>query len=103
MMSMASAPRAGEIEIMDAGGYDEPEIRGNLADLRFYNRWFGGSRLVAREVASLVSAGVAESPPAAGQSSRRKLTVMDVATGSGDIPVYLARWAEGRGIELLSE
>jgi len=79
---------------MDAGGYDAGEIRGNLADLRAYNRWFGGSRLVAREISRMLK-GSAGLP---GQ-----LRILDVATGSGDVPAYLARWAASKGLEILAE
>ena len=93
-MSIASSPRAAETEIMDRGGYDTREIRGNLADLRFFNRWFGGSRIVAREVGKILRAG---GPPPS------RLTVLDVASGSADVPAYLARWGAARGIDLMAE
>lgn len=86
------AQRAEGIEIMDAGGYSLREIRSNLADLRFLNRWTRGARLIGREVASLL----ADIAPA-----RPRLTLVDVATGSADIPLHVAGIAERKGMALL--
>lgn len=94
MTSLAAGGRAAEIEIMDAGPYGGDEIRANLADLRFYNDWFGGTRLVTRAVARLL-AGAEGAPPG-------RLSVLDVATGSGDIPAAVARWLARRGVEALA-
>ena len=86
-MVAATARRASGVEIMDAGGYDHEEIRLNLADLRFYNAWLGGARLMAREIGRML-----------GANAPRRLTLLDVATGSADIPAALARWCGARGI-----
>ena len=96
-MTLVSSRRAEEVEIMDAGGYDEAEIRSNLADLRFFNRWFGGSRLIAQGTAKVIR------PDAGGGRPPARLTLLDVATASGDIPAYLARWCARRGIDALIE
>ncbi len=89
-MAFSHAGRATEIELMDAGAYDREELRSNLSDLRFYNTWLGGARLVTKAVAGLLSE--AGNPPRA--------TVLDLATGLGDIPATLARWGERRSIDL---
>src|SRR5262249_46654289 len=89
-----TAGRASEIEIMDSGGYDESEIRENLADLRFFNTWFGGARLIARAVEGLVPRGP-EGP--------QRLTVIAVAPGSAATPAYLVGWFASRGVDLLAE
>lgn len=77
---------------MDAGGYTPREIRGNLHDLRFLNRWTRGARIVEREVGSLLRA----SHPA------RARTLLDVATGSADIPRRLSSSALRAGVPLLA-
>ena len=77
---------------MDAGGYSLREMRRNLADLRFLNRWTRGARLIGREVASLLADVVLARP---------RLSLLDVATGSADIPLYVARIAERKGMALL--
>ncbi len=82
--------RAPGVEILDSGAYVEKELQGTLSDLRLYNARFGGTRLMVREVAALIDA--------AGRP--RRVTLLDVATGSADIPLSLGRWARSRGIEL---
>ena len=69
---------------MDAGGYTQDEIRDNLADLRSYNAWLGGTRLVVRSVGKIL----------ARHRHPARLTLVDVATGSADIPAALARWCQ---------
>ncbi|HZC79353.1 MAG TPA: methyltransferase domain-containing protein [Ktedonobacterales bacterium] len=95
-MTQAWTRRAEQVEIMDAGGYDGVEIRSNLADLRFFNRWFGGSRLAAMGLERIIR-------PEAAASAPRRITLLDVATATGDIPAYLARWCAARGIDALVE
>jgi len=91
MATSRLAHRAEGIEIMDAGSYTLREIRDNLADLRFMNRWMRGARIVEREVASLVAATPGPGP----------LSLLDVATGSADIPLRLARRVVREGKSLL--
>jgi ubiquinone/menaquinone biosynthesis C-methylase UbiE len=94
MMDFAAGGRSAEIEILDAGGYAEEEIRGNLADLRFYNAWFAGSRIAIRAVARLLAREDGAAP--------RRLSLLDVATGSGDIPAAVATWLSRRGVDALT-
>jgi len=82
--------RAPGVELLDSGMYVDGELRGTLADLRLYNARFGGTRIMVREVARMLEA--------AGRP--RRVTLLDVATGSGDIPASLTRWARARGIEV---
>ncbi len=92
MTSAAAARRERAVEILDAGDYAGGEVRGNLDDLRRYNRWLGGSRLTARAVAPLLRR--AGGPGA--------VTLLDVATGLGDVPSWLSRWAGARGVPVLA-
>ena len=92
-MTALASQRAAEIEIMDSGGYGPEEISGNLADLRFYNTWFGGTRAIVRGVRRVAAAAGAQ----------RRLTILDVATGTADIPLALARWGTRRGVEVFVE
>lgn len=89
-MPMVPAERSTEIERLDAGSYDRAEMQENLADLRFFNRRAGGVRLVIREVARLIDR--------AGPSG--EVTVLDVATGTADLPAALAAWGAARGIAI---
>jgi len=89
-MTFASAQRAPDIELVDAGDYTGDEIRDNLADLRFFNKWLGGARLMRRQVAPLMG----------GVPAGSSITLLDIATGSGDIPAVIASWARGRGVTM---
>jgi ubiquinone/menaquinone biosynthesis C-methylase UbiE len=59
------------------------ELEGNLADIAFANRWFGGLAPVCREVRR------------AGARS-----ILDVGTGAGDVPQALVRDAGRRGVDV---
>jgi ubiquinone/menaquinone biosynthesis C-methylase UbiE len=83
---VTSLPRAAGAERMDEPGQDAAELARSLADLRGVNRWLGGTRVVLRHLRALVDA----EPP-------RPWRILDVATGSADIPLAIARWARARG------
>jgi SAM-dependent methyltransferase len=68
------------------------EYAGSLADIRTVNRYLGDYRAVLGHLPALL--------PAVAQRRGRPLRVLDVATGSADIPVAMALWARGRGIPL---
>lgn len=84
---MTALPRARGAELMDEPEVDRRHLATSLADLRGVNRWLGGTRVVLRHLAAM-----AASLPSG------ELTVLDVGTGSGDIPLQVARWARGRGL-----
>ncbi|HET9482081.1 MAG TPA: methyltransferase domain-containing protein, partial [Candidatus Polarisedimenticolia bacterium] len=83
--------RAADQEILDARTYGPAELRGNLADLRFYGRWTGGSRLLLAEIGRLLPSRAA--PPG-------RMTLLDVGTGSADFPLAAVRWGSRLGIEV---
>lgn len=76
-------------ELLDSDSGTEDEIRGSLADLRRINRWFGGIS-TTRTMLDLV----------AKQTGLRRLSLLEVAAGSGDVPVEAARQLQRRGIKL---
>lgn len=80
-------PHSSAREYLDAPNNHATELGGNLRDIRRLNAWFGGTRLAVTEVQRVLS----------GQQCAR---VLDVATGSGDIPMALSRWGKSEGIEL---
>jgi 2-polyprenyl-3-methyl-5-hydroxy-6-metoxy-1,4-benzoquinol methylase len=82
-------PRAAGSELMDEPGQDHGQLAVSLADLRAVNRWLGGTRVALRHLAEL-----AERHP------RERYRILDVATGSGDIPLHVARWARERDIDV---
>lgn len=85
---MTALPRVrGAAEQMDEPEVDRRELATSLDDLRRVNRWLGGTRVVLRHL-----------PPMVARTGAAEFTVLDVATGSGDIPLAVARWARGRGL-----
>lgn len=87
-------PRAaGVLEMMD---HPTPlaELAECLADVARLNIMFGGRALTLRHVRELACA----------LPAGRRLTVLDVGTGGGDIPRALVRWArsEGRPVSVIA-
>jgi len=66
------------------------DLSENLDDIARFNTLFGGARLTLRHVKRLV----ADLP------GDRRVTVLDVGTGGGDIPRALVRWARRAGRSL---
>lgn len=73
-------------ELLDEAGHDPAELAGNLADIRRVNRLAGGTWATMRELPRLLAAVPAD----------REATVLDLATGSGDLPLAVIRWATRR-------
>lgn len=74
------------VEVLDDPGADPALVRAELTDLIVLNRWFGGTRAVIDALLPLL--------PAPGNAC----TLVDVGTGSGDIPRAVARAARRRGV-----
>ncbi|MBW3633042.1 MAG: methyltransferase domain-containing protein [Chloroflexi bacterium] len=74
-------------ELLDQAGHDAAELAANLRDIRTVNRLAGGTATVLRHLPALVSRLPRGQP----------VEILDLATGSGDIPLALARWAAGTG------
>ncbi|MFN8594330.1 MAG: methyltransferase domain-containing protein [Thermomicrobiales bacterium] len=70
-------------ELLDAQGHDPRELAANLRDIRLVNLLAGGSATVLRHLSPLLAAIPEERP----------VTILDLATGSGDIPRAIMRWA----------
>jgi SAM-dependent methyltransferase len=71
---------------MDAPGVDVAELEHGLADLRGVNRWLGGASTALGAILPLVR-----------RLKGREVRVLDVATGSGDLPLALSRRAQEAG------
>lgn len=74
-------------ELLDTDSGSEDEIRASLADLRRINRWFGGistTRTLLRHVAN--------------RTGLRRMSLLEVAAGSGDVPVSAANDLARHGI-----
>jgi hypothetical protein len=76
-------------ELLDSDAGSADEVQGSLADLRFFNRWFGG---IATTSALLKL--VAERTRAA------RLSLLEVAAGSGDVPKAAREDLKTRGLDL---
>lgn len=63
------------------------ELERDLANLRSFNRWFGGHRLLCRFLRRWLK-------------PNEKARILDVATGSGDIPRLIADHARRRNVSV---
>ncbi len=72
--------------------YNRSEYAENLADIRTVNRYLGDYHAVFKFFSALVQDSVS--------SVDRPIRVLDVATGSADIPVEIVKWARRRGIAM---
>lgn len=63
------------------------ELEGSLADIQLVNRYLGNRRALLKHL----SAKIAENST---------ITVLDVATGSADLPVAIVDWAREKGISV---
>jgi SAM-dependent methyltransferase len=77
-------------EEMDRPDVAPVELRRSLDDLRGVNRWLGGNRAVLRRLGPLLLRLGADGP----------VRVLDVGTGSADLPLLLVRWARARDVRL---
>jgi len=79
----------GTPELLD-GPLQAPVLAGNLRDLARVNRWLGGTSLSWRAISPLLGS----------TDEGRPLRVIDVGTGSADIPRCLLGRAASRGLAL---
>ena len=112
MRGILVPPRRRGIEFLDEPGVDPALVRRSLADVARANLLFGGAYAVLRELDDVLRATPGSNgtqgvplPPAnaAGTPTAapvRALTLLDVGTGAGDIPVRASRLARRRGIAL---
>lgn len=76
----------------------DPHALGDALDhVAAVNRWLGGRRALLRHLPEALGAA---SVPVTPGSESRALRVLDVGTGSGDLPVAISHWARERGLRL---
>lgn len=80
--------RTDQIELMDVRGHDPAVLAENLADIRRTNRWLGGVRLTIRGLEHLTH----------DLRAGDEFAILDVATGSADIPAAVIAWTGRRGL-----
>lgn len=84
------AVRSGDAELLDGDVLDAAELAANFRDIERVNRLLGGSRTVLRHLPRLLAACPSDRP----------VTVLDLATGSADIPLAILGWAKRRNLDL---
>ena len=89
-MSWLDLPRTDEPEDIDDPDQPFAELERSMRDVALTNRLFGGTQTVLSHVARLLR----DIP---GGSSVR---ILDIATGSADIPHALQDWGQRRGLDL---
>ncbi|MDQ3541095.1 MAG: methyltransferase domain-containing protein [Chloroflexota bacterium] len=75
--------RSDEVELLDDTGHDQAELATNFRDIQRVNQLLGGTAIVLRHLTGLVDA----------VPTTRPVTVLDLGTGSADIPLAISRWA----------
>jgi len=79
--------RSYEKEMMDLPGQPRELLEDDLRNLRMINRRLGNYHSVVRGLNAWV-----------GSQKIDRFSLLDVGTGSGDIPAVIARWARRKGI-----
>jgi SAM-dependent methyltransferase len=75
-------------ELIDSFDQSDEDFRQTFRDLRTINRLFGGISLVQSRLSELIG------------SSRQPVSILDVGTGSADIPLAILEWSSKRQIPL---
>lgn len=88
MARLLTPTRRRGIEYLDQEAVDPRVRRRSHRDIALSNALFGGVHAVRTELTPLLSLGI------------RELTLLDVGTGTGDIPAKLARRAARHGVAL---
>ncbi len=76
-------------ELMDDPKVDRGELDRSLGYIRAVNRRLGGQRALLSTLERW-----------RGRLPKREITLLDIATGSADLPIAAVEWAEARGIDL---
>src|ERR1035441_8302380 len=76
-------------ELLDDDLGTAAEIAGSLTDLRHINQWFGGMRTTTELLRRIARA-----------SGHRKLSILEVGAGTGDVPLAAQRALAGYGVGL---
>lgn len=88
MLRLLTPDRLYEEEMLDAGIGTDDDVLDNLTDLRRINRYLGGARVITRTLSSRVQDAVT-----------KHWTLLDVGTGSADIPLGVAEEFRSRGFD----
>jgi Methyltransferase domain len=93
MISFLPERRRGQ-ELIDLAieSYSLSEFTGGLADIRMVNRYLGDYRAILKYFSFLVQVDV--------EVMGRPIRVLDIATGSADIPAAVVQWARSNGMQI---
>jgi hypothetical protein len=75
-------------ELLDDPAADPVAVRESLHHIVASNRWFGGAAALRWGIARALAADPPTGP----------LTLLDLGTGAGDLPIGIAQWAARRGV-----
>ena len=78
-----------ELSDLPSDAFTRKELEGTLNDLTLVNRYLGNGRAVLKQLAAMHA-----------ETSGDGFTVVDVATGTADIPVAIAKWARQAGVRV---
>ena len=81
--------RSTEPELIDGTDYSNEEYVGSLADLRWVNRSLGGETALVRHLYPMIAA-----------ENGSTVRILDVGTGSGDLPIAIVKWARSQHINV---
>jgi 2-polyprenyl-3-methyl-5-hydroxy-6-metoxy-1,4-benzoquinol methylase len=82
------AERSTELELIDGSDYSPDEFIENLSDLRRVNRYLGGQHALTRHLFPMIES-----------LGQERIRLLDVGTGSADIPARIVEWSRARGIK----
>jgi hypothetical protein len=81
-------PRVEQPELLDLGHGTPADVAANLAEMWRINRVLGGLPSLTRHLYPRLAACTGE------------ITIADLGTGSAEIPVQIAQWAQQRGLDV---
>ncbi len=84
---MLTPKRIYDEELLDAGAGTDDNVAENLSDLRRINRYLGGTGVVLKSLSRIL-----------GEERPKEFSLLDVGTGSADIPGAVIEWCRSRGI-----
>src|SRR4030095_9275193 len=84
---MLTPKRIYEEEMLDAGEGTDEDVARSLSDLRRINQFLGGKKVVLQAISTCLNGG-----------SAKTVSLLDVGTGSADIPIAVAERCRLRGL-----
>jgi len=87
-MKMLTPERLYEEELLDAGEGTDDDVAGSLIDLRRINRFLGGRKVIMHAIETCLK-----------RTGPERISLLDIGTGSADLPLAIAGNCRERGIE----